>query len=138
MRNIAKCRICKSIIESIHPSDYIVCGCGEIAIDGGPDNFKVFAKSFENILRIDDEGNEIIPIVQSKLEAIHKENPMEKKKEAHQKHSTESLLKLLDNMIERIEEMPPIAMGTPITHYDFLSLLLLFSSLFRSSCKEEI
>ena len=55
MRNIAKCKLCSSIIESKHRHDYVSCLCGEISIDGGNDYHKCFAKDWRNFVRVDDE-----------------------------------------------------------------------------------
>ena len=55
MKNRAKCKLCNSIIESFHRHDYVTCACGEIAVDGGLDYFKVIARDYANFLRIDDE-----------------------------------------------------------------------------------
>ena len=35
MRNRAKCKLCKNIIESKYEGDNVHCECGEISIDGG-------------------------------------------------------------------------------------------------------
>lgn len=34
-RNRARCRKCKTVIESKHRHDYVGCKCGAIAVDGG-------------------------------------------------------------------------------------------------------
>ena len=65
MRNRAKCKLCQSTIESFHPTDLVLCKCGEISVDAG-EGLKCAAKSWENFLRVDDEGNEIIVKVESK------------------------------------------------------------------------
>jgi len=53
------------------------------------------------------------------------------------KPSRKELIGILDDMIERIEQMPPQALVISINHYDWLSMLLLFSSLFKSSLDSE-
>lgn len=45
----------------------------------------------------------------------------------------EDLLKILQRMIENIDGLPSGAMFTPINHYDYQSLLLLLSALFREA-----
>ena len=42
------------------------------------------------------------------------------------------ILTIIDGMIENIENLPQHAMMMPITHYDYYSLLVLMSSLFRT------
>ena len=123
MKNRAKCRLCNSIIESFHSHDYVECKCGEIAVDAG-DGMRCYARDFSNFLRVDDERNEIIPKVIAKDDGEKKEEPP--------KLSKEDLVKMLDEMVENIERLPTQSMTAPITHYDFVSLLLLLSSIFKS------
>jgi len=113
MKNRAKCKVCSTIIESFHVNDHVSCNCGEIAIDGGPGEFRCYAKSFDNFLRVDDEGNEIVVTV----------------KEKEEKPNKKELLDMLQEMIIRIEGLPPAAMLTPISHYDFYAGLILLKSI---------
>jgi hypothetical protein len=125
MRNRAKCKLCKSIIESVANTDYVSCACGEIAISGGMQKLQCFANNFENFMRVDDEGNEIIVTVKEKeeVEAIVEQTSTPSKEE---------LLQMLDELRHRIDTLPQHAMLSPITHADFNSLLLLLSAIFRS------
>lgn len=132
MKNKAKCKLCKSIIESFHSTDYVLCKCGEISIDGG-ESLKCFAKDWNNFLRIDDQGNEIIV----KVSKTEKESSSSYQKEAP-KPNKRDLLNMFDEMIKNIESLPQQAMTLPINHYDFCSALLLLSSIFRSDLKDEI
>jgi hypothetical protein len=52
------------------------------------------------------------------------------------KLSKEQLLEMLDGMIKNIEDLPPNAMNTYITHYDLLSLLMLLSAIFRADASD--
>lgn len=36
-RNVAKCAVCKNVIESKSVHDFVSCSCGSIFIDGGMD-----------------------------------------------------------------------------------------------------
>lgn len=56
-RNRAKCRLCGSIIESLHRHDFKKCSCGEIMVDGGNDYWRCGAKDWRNFIRLDDDGN---------------------------------------------------------------------------------
>src|SRR5271166_4985866 len=103
MRNRAKCKKCESIIESYHDKDTVTCRCGEISVSGG-DKLGCSAMSWDNFLRVDDEGNIIVPTI--------KEAP---------KVTKEDFLDALDEMIKKIEEMPSNAMVVSINHYDFVS-----------------
>lgn len=125
MRNRAKCRLCKTIIESIANTDYVSCACGEIAVSGGLQKLQCFANDFKNFMRVDEDGNEIVVTVKDK-EEMPTSSPS-------QKPSKEELLNMLDELRIRIEGLPQEAMLTPITHADFFSLLLLLSAILRSS-----
>ena len=37
IRNMARCRQCKDIIESKFRHDFVTCKCGAISVDGGSD-----------------------------------------------------------------------------------------------------
>ena len=121
--------MCKEVIESFHAHDHQVCKCGEIEVSGG-DALKCYAKDFNNFLRVDDEGNEIIVKIKGKgaIEPLKNDNKLTK----HQ------LLGMLSEMAANIEKLPSQALSTPITHYDYWSLLLLLSAIFREDCKDDI
>jgi len=120
MRNRAKCKACESIIESLSQNDEVTCKCGQISVSGG-ELLGCAAINWSNFLRVDDEGNVIVPVVKDKP-------PVTK----------DDLLNALDELIKRIEEMPQQAMITAINHYDFVSLLILLSSIFRSDANKSI
>jgi hypothetical protein len=122
MRNRAKCKLCSSIIESMHATDLVLCKCEHIFVDGG-DAFKCGAEDWSNFLRIDDNGKEI----QVKIES-HISNESETVLKPHK----EELLEYLDEMIKSYEILPQHAMMAPITHYDHQSLLILLSAILRS------
>ncbi len=115
MRNRAKCKKCETIIESLSPKDTCECTCGQISVSGGA-LLGCAAVDWSNFLRVDDEGNIITPTVQDAPKVTRSD-----------------LLEALDEMIKRIEAMPPNAMIVSINHYDFCSLLVLLSSIFKIS-----
>lgn len=121
MRNRAKCKLCQSIIESFHPTDYVECKCGEISVCEGS-ALKCAAKNYQNFVRVDDEGNEVVVRVD-----VEHEMPIPNK------ITKADLAIMLDEMIANIEKMPSHAKGQPINHYDFLSALILFSALLKVS-----
>lgn len=131
MRNRAKCKKCNDVIESFHSSDYVECKCGSIGLDGGI-AMKCFAKDWEIFRRVDDHDNEIIPTIKDKdsemISTIVNNTEKPSKKE---------MLSMLKDMITSIESLPSNAMSQPITHYDYLSLLLLISAILSSDCNEE-
>ena len=72
MRNRAKCKLCSDILESFHEHDWVSCKCGEISICGGNVKLECSAKDWKSFLRVDDQGNVIVPKVMQKdeVEAI--------------------------------------------------------------------
>lgn len=48
------------------------------------------------------------------------------------KPTKKDLIEMLDEMVKSIERLPPHAMVLPISHYDYCSLLILLSALFKS------
>lgn len=65
MRNRAKCKNCKDVIESTHRHDFVVCSCYSntedctgIFIDGGPEYFRG-GGALENLIVIKDDGTEV-------------------------------------------------------------------------------
>lgn len=140
MRNRAKCKLCHSIIESYHPEDYVTCRCEEIAVDGGL-AMRCFARTWDNFLRIDDEGNEIVVKIEesSKYDIADMEPyPFNTPRKCDvkplymtEKPTRDSLLKELDTMIENIDKLPQHAKSGPVNHYDLGSSLILLSEILR-------
>jgi len=120
MRNRAKCKLCKSIIESFHEFDYTTCMCREISITGGNVKFECSANNFANFMRVDDLNNEIVVRVKDEDETL-KKNP-----------NKQELLKMLDDMVEVYERLPEHAMGQSITNFEMSAALLLIASIFKS------
>lgn len=144
----AKCRLCSDVIESKHRHEYITCSCGEISIDGGKEYMHCRANDEKNFMLLDNEGNEIIPKKKqvpdpTPDELIHQEaqNQWEGKSYSNNifptspsnKPTKSEMLSMLDEMIERIENLPQEARYAPVTHADHVSLMLLVVSLFRAS-----
>ena len=126
MKNRAKCKLCKTIIEPISDYDYVSCKCGEIAVEGA-NSLKVFANDLINVIRVDDMGNEIIPVIKEKPSdtTVSEDIPPTKPTKAE-------LIDMLDEMRKNIEKLPQHALTGPINHYDFMSLLMLLSEILRS------
>jgi hypothetical protein len=123
VRNRAKCKLCGDVLESFHRYDHVSCKCGEISISGGDYAFETSAKSYDNFLRVDDEGNEII---------------VKFKDQSHDnvqgsKPNKKDLIDSLDHMISSIENLPEHAKSHPINHYDFASALMLLRAIFLSN-----
>ena len=121
MKNRAKCKLCGDVIESFHSYDYVACRCGEIAVDGGMDNFRCIANDFGNFLRVDDEGNEIVVKVVEKGEQM---KISEQWDAILHDMSRGDMLIMLDTYIQELEEG------------DLKSLMLLIFSILRSGSKE--
>lgn len=120
MKNRAKCKKCESIIESFHSGDYVNCNCGYISVSGG-DGMYCSASDWSFFVRVDDNGNEIIPKIKEAKEEV-----------AHGEPTKEEKLDMLSEMIKGYERLPQHAMTLPITHYDLLSALMLINSILRS------
>lgn len=146
MKNRAKCKLCSSVIESFHSTDWIVCKCEEIAVGGG-DALQCAARNWNNFLRIDDEGNEI-EVKTSFAETGGHGNNHDNQNQKNKNEATndtshvftrDELMNMLSEMIKNIDNLPPHVMSAPITHYDFSSLMILLLALFRDdSCNNEI
>ena len=125
MRNRVKCKKCLSIIESYHATDYVMCKCAEIYVDGGP-ALKCGANDYSNFLRVDDNGNEIV------VKVTNGDKETQETHESPSKPTRAELLRMLDDMISNIERLPQHALMGPINHYDHVSSLILLSSILRS------
>lgn len=122
MKNRAKCKKCGDIIESYHSTDYVMCKCNAIALDGG-DGMRCFADDLGDIIRIDDDGNEIIPKIVDKTITICADPVV--------KPSRADMLDMLSEMIKSYESLPMSAMHAPSTNADMLSALMLISEILR-------
>lgn len=138
MKNRAKCKLCKSVIESFHRYDYVLCKCGEISISGGLETFECAAKNWNNFLRVDENNNEIIIKTQEKgqdVEAI-KEFAKDILGDEEFIITKKDKLNELEMLITNIDSLPPNGLASPVTHYDLLSALLLISSILRDDCDD--
>lgn len=95
------------------------------------DCFKVTARDYANFLRVDDEGNEIIVKVVEK--GGQKQETIANQTGNAAPLTKSELIDILDAMIKNIEGLPQQAMSLPITHYDHCSLMILLSSILRST-----
>lgn len=122
MKNRAKCKLCKSIIESLHNTDYVHCACSHIAVYGGPGLMQCSAVDWANFLRVDDLGNEVVITVKG---------DNSKPEELTSKPEGKELLYMLDEMISSIDKLPERAKTGYITQTDFQTLLMLLSAYFK-------
>jgi hypothetical protein len=139
MRNRAKCRLCGDIIESFYRADFVSCKCDEISVVGGLEVLECGAKNWENFIRIDDEGNEIVVKVQD--DKLLKEWAKSVNEWAEKNISEPTnidrrrseLINMLDEMAQKIEDLPLDAALSPVSHTDLVSLILIISAIFRAS-----
>lgn len=93
------------------------------------------ALDWHNFIRIDDEGNEIIPKIIDNQVTSANENVIIKEilKEVAEGHTDRRshLKNTVEAMVEGYEKLPPSAMTAPATNYDILSVLLLFLAFLR-------
>lgn len=127
MKNKAKCKLCREVIESFHSEDYAVCKCDEISVFGG-ESMRCSAKNWENFIRIEDNGNEVRVAIKEEIKDEPVSYPIQSKKD---------LIHQLHEMTKYIETLPSHAMNSPISHYDLFSLTALLVAIFRSDLKEE-
>ncbi len=118
MRNRAKCRLCNHIIESFHSTDYVICRCGEIALNGG-EALYCMARDWDNFIRIDEDDKELPIVVREKAA---EELPKPDKKQ---------LLGELSLMLKSFENLPEHALIEPVTQYDLYAGLALLSAILR-------
>jgi len=125
MRNRAKCLKCGDILESFHPTDYVVCKCDEIALNGGS-AMLCYAKSFKNFIRINDDGEEVIPTI------VEKEVPeADPNQDMTQPPNRQELLSALNDYIKSFDNLPEHAMMTPITHIDLKNSLTIVYAILK-------
>lgn len=122
MRNRAKCKLCNTIIESLHRYDYVSCKCNEISISGGADKLECAAKDFSNFIRIDDEGKEVnVKVVDKPNE--EKELPVEEDKPVEL--TREQKIEMVDSMLKYYDDLPGHAMMSSPTQYDLKAVFLM-------------
>lgn len=133
MRNRAKCKLCGDIIESMHPTDYVTCKCGEIAVDGGL-ALRAMALNWQNFLRVNDDGTEMSVKYEDLTQSQNVDNKLEN---VPHKLTKEQIIFSIDQLLSTIEGLPQNAMTAPTTHYDLLSVLLLLKAICLLDCKAE-
>lgn len=143
MKNRAKCKLCKDILESFHRYDYVTCKCGEISISGGRDTLECSAKDWSNFLRVDDEGNEIVVKVQERvlnpltdtiegIKVTRSNDTAPTTPPTPAKPTKQEVLKELHLLIESYEQLPNNALHGSATQSDVLSVLLLLSAALKA------
>jgi len=129
MRNRAKCRLCGDIIESFHQHDYVRCSCDQIAVDGGNHYHKCEAVDWVNFIRVDDEGNEILPKIVDQIEDVHE--AIEPVISNPPSMSIQEKIIMLKQSGESYERLPQSAMTLPPTNYDMYALTILLHSILK-------
>ncbi len=129
MKNRAKYKLCNSSIESFHVYDYVTCKCGEISISGGNDKLECSAKNWNNFLRVDDQGNEIVVKVKDSVEATTS------KDEESTTMTKEDKIDMLEAMVKNIENLPKQAMMNPVNHYDMYNFMVVVLSIWKDEKK---
>jgi len=138
MKNRAKCKLCQTVIESFHDTDYVLCKCDEISVSGGL-KMECSAIDWSNFLRVDDQGNEIVVSVKDKSSKNYEQvecggiNTCNDVKPLYNENPTrEDKIKMLDDMLATYQNLSPKALEAPITGYDLTSALLIVSSILKS------
>lgn len=126
MRNIAKCKLCNTIIESFHSTDYVECQCGEICVKEGA-AMKCAAKSFKNLVRIDDNNREIDVVFKEKdIPKLESDEPTKKQ-----------LIEMMELLVQNYTEMHSQALRSFCTNSDIAAALMIILSIFKKH-EEEI
>jgi hypothetical protein len=139
MRNRAKCKKCKAIIESLTVTDYVECPCGEIAIEGGLSALRSYANDYANFLRVDDLNNEILTKYVAdpeKPDEGHSPEDDSSHGKQPEKLTKFDKLEMLRRCTAFYEELLPKARYEPISHQDLHAVLGLLVSLFEELCAD--
>lgn len=131
MNNRAKCKLCLCIIESLHSTDHVVCKCGEIELNGGEAMFSR-AKSYDNFLRVDDLGNELV--------VQYKEHPSKVGGEDTHDDEEECItiadrIEELHRMIESDLNLPEDAHIQRLTYADLMRYMMLIYDILKRNGK---
>ena len=128
MKNRAKCTLCNSIIESFHPTDHVICKCGEIELNGG-DAMYAKANDFKNFVRVDDRGNEVVVSYHHiKPKSQADEEPHEKPKcliDGEAIQELQSLIDLDEQFLEQEE-------NSLVSRWDLKNYMLHVIKIFKS------
>jgi len=128
VKNKAKCRLCKSVLESLTVGDYVTCACGEIAIWGGDYELNTYAKNYDNFLRIDDKGNEVVV----KFYEKPPEGASDKEDNSPKKDVTkDELMQTLDATINSLENLPPHGKSSFVMNMDLCAVLVCLRAILR-------
>jgi hypothetical protein len=114
VRNRAKCKLCKDVLESFHTFDRVECSCGEISISGGMDHFECAFKNIQNFLRLDDQDKEISVRMEGD-KVMDANDLMQEASASIARTSTDDLLNMLRVYTEQEKRRPP---NTLVTVYD--------------------
>lgn len=127
MKNRAKCKKCETVIESFHATDLVLCKCGAIGVDGG-DAMKCLANDWSDFVRVDDEGNEVIPQIDIGSSEKNDVKPIY----ITEKPTKKELLDMLEAQINSIENLPRNALYSYVSQSDLASSLMLLLAILRS------
>ena len=85
-----------------------------------------YAKSFKNFIRINDDGEEVIPTI------VEKEVPeADPNQDMTQPPNRQELLSALNDYIKSFDNLPEHAMMTPITHIDLKNSLTIVYAILK-------
>lgn len=133
MRNIGKCKLCQSVIESHFTGDVVSCKCGEITVyDGGA--MRMQCNNIENFLRVDDLGNEIVVhYVDKHADKANDDRPNEPPK----CFTYDECVEMLENRVKYYGELPEHVLQSPIDHCDLVNFMLDVLNIFKRLERKE-
>lgn len=127
MKNRAKCKLCQSVIESFHATDHVMCKCGEVELNGGDAMF-ARANDFNNFLRVDEQGNEVL-VSYKRIDGEKEANdPVEQPPEYF---TAEDHVKYLERLLELDEDFLDKGHNQPMSRVEVIQYMRYIVKLFK-------
>jgi hypothetical protein len=131
MRNRAKCKLCQDVIESYTILDHVECKCGEISISGGNHELNCMAMDWDNFLRVDDQGNTIVPTIKPK----HRKDPIlvfpDDVPIIKQSPTYHEMIGSLESYVKVLNELPSDTQNAFVTCLDLMAVTNYILQIFK-------
>ena len=123
MKNKAKCRLCGDIIESVHSDEVASCKCGAISVHGGDAMYCSVLGDWTNFIRVDDNGNEIVPTI--------KEKAIDESEATERLATKQDLIDALTRQYEYIDASYDVVKWAAPTTSDISAMLQIIVGIFK-------